>query len=131
MALIAFWTGILYDEASLQKALAFIEGCEPAALNLLRHNLPGVGLADSDRLYVDGVYSASSFLEALEYTTDLALEGLRRRHRVNAENADEGVYLEPLRQIIEERLSPAEQWRRRFHGEWQGDLATLYRQASF
>jgi glutamate--cysteine ligase len=131
MALIAFWTGILYDEASLHKALAFIEGCEPAALNLFRHNLPGVGLADSDRLDVGGVYSVSSFLEALEYTTDLALEGLRRRQRVNAENADESAYLQPLRQIIEERLSPAEQWRRRLHREWQGDLAALYRQASF
>lgn len=131
MALVAFWTGIIYDEASLQKALAFIEGCDPAALNLLRHTLPGVGLADSDRLDIEGVYPAASFMEALEAMTDLAQEGLRSRQRVNADNVDESAYLQPLRRIIAARQSPAERWRRCLHEQWQGDLARLYRQADF
>ncbi|MFC3284505.1 glutamate--cysteine ligase [Litchfieldella rifensis] len=131
MALAAFWTGILYDDQALQKALAFIAGCDVASLNQLRHRLPQLGLANSDDLPVRGVYNASSLLEALRYATELARKGLERRQKRDAQNADESVYLQPLQAIIENKFSPAEQWRERFHQQWRGDIKAIYSHASF
>ncbi|MWJ27474.1 glutamate--cysteine ligase [Halomonas sp. ZH2S] len=131
MALAAFWTGILYDDQALSKALKFIEGCDVARLNQLRHRLSEVGMAESAEVSVEGVYPAESLLAALKYVTALAHEGLKRRQKVDVDGADEALYLQPLQDIIEQRLSPAERWRKLFKHQWQGDLSPLYRHAVF
>ncbi|MBB3190699.1 glutamate--cysteine ligase [Halomonas cerina] len=131
MAVAAFWTGILYDRQALQGALALVEGCDVARLNELRHALPRLGLVGSERVPVAGIYAADSFHEALHRALGLAEAGLRRRHRLDAQGEDERRYLRPLQAIVEAGQSPAERWRARFHGVWQGDLGPLYRDAAF
>ncbi|WP_404363303.1 glutamate--cysteine ligase [Marinobacter sp.] len=131
MALAAFWTGILYDKQSLQKALEFVRGCEIGALNQLRHCLPAVGLADAVHPDVSRVYRADSLMEALEYVAGLAEQGLKRRKKTDSHNLDESVYLEPLKRILTTGLSPAEQWRKRLHSEWGEDLGLIYEHAVF
>ena len=131
LSLAAFWTGLLYDERARRQALALVEGCDAAHLNLLRHRLPGLGLADSHRISVSGVYRAASLLEALEAAFDLAHQGLERRARRDASGKNETAYLEPLRRIIGRRFSPAERWRGQLQREWRGHLGALYRHAGF
>lgn len=131
MALAAFWTRIFYDDQALSKALRFIEGCDLARLNQLRHYLPEVGMAERAEVSVAGIYPADPLLAALNYVTALAHEGLKRRQKVDVDGADEALYLQPLQDIIQARLSPAEKWSKLFQRQWQGDLSPLYRHATF
>lgn len=131
MALTAFWTGILYDDQALARALDLISNCDAPSLNQLRHRVPGLGLAGSDTVPVNGVYRASSLLDALEYATTLARDGLKRRQRLNAGNSDESVYLQPLWEILEARLSPAEKWQKVFHKDWRENIGYIYERAGF
>lgn len=131
MALAAFWTGILYDPQSLEKALGLIEILQVPALNQLRHFLPQLELAESHRVGVEHIYRAESLLEALEYALELADAGLKRRLRRDSESQDESIYLQPLNDIVARRRSPAEDWRRCYREEWQRELDQIYSQAGF
>ncbi|SFR77904.1 glutamate--cysteine ligase [Marinobacter daqiaonensis] len=131
MALAAFWTGILYDSHALQGALKLIEACDPARLNQLRHSVPWMGLSEMESVGASGVFQARSLLDALEQAVALAESGLEKRRRQDAEHADERRYLEPLKRVMEARMSPAEQWRKRFREESPQDLSFLYEEALF
>ncbi|MYL24776.1 glutamate--cysteine ligase [Halomonas alkaliantarctica] len=131
MALAAFWTGILYDESSLDAALAFIEGGEAAVFNELRHRLPSMTMSESSAVPVRGMYRAHSLGEALEYTLTLARAGLERRRKGNAHHTDETIYLKPLEHLVEERQSPAEQWQAQCQRFGRLDLSPLLNAAGF
>lgn len=131
MALAAYWTGILYDPQALEKALGLTEILQVPALNQLRHFLPQLGLAEGHRVSVEHIYRADSLLEALEYTLELAEGGLKRRARRDSEGRDESSYLKPLKDIVARRMSPAEDWRRRYRDDWQSGMDLIYSQASF
>ena len=114
-----------------KRAPSSFEALQLPALNQLRHFLPQLGLADSHKVAVDHIYRASSLLEALEYSLELAEAGLKRRQKLNSEGQDESIHLQPLRAIIARRLSPAEEWRQRYEDEWKGELDQIYSQAAF
>jgi glutamate--cysteine ligase len=62
---------------------------------------------------------------------NLALEGLRRRARLNRKGEDERGRLDPLVEAIETGRSPADRLLADFHGPWHGDIDKVFDAAAF
>ena len=118
----ALWVGLLYDPAALAAAEALVRGhhwTEFAALRPLvaRQALdapwPGGGLRDLARAMVA-----------------IARDGLRARARRDAQGRDESVHLAPLESLVAGEPTQAERWLERFHGDWNGDITPIFREAA-
>ena len=61
----------------------------------------------------------------------LAHAGLRRRGRIDYVGRDETRHLEPLQQIIDLGVSPAEEMLAKYHGAWKGSVEPAYDEYAF
>ena len=57
--------------------------------------------------------------------------GLARRARVNASDANEAVFLEPLIEFVEANQTPAERKLELFHGKWNGSVDPLFAEFAY
>jgi glutamate--cysteine ligase len=121
VALSAFWTGLLYDEISLEAAWELVKPWTAEQRETLRRDVPRLGLATP--------FDRSSIFDAAAQAVGIAEAGLVRRARLNAEGRDETIYLAPLEETIRTGKSPAERWLEKFHGEWNGDVTPIFRAA--
>lgn len=99
-ALSALWTGLYYDQTSLDAAEALTEDYAEAELTGLRNEVWQHGLAASFR----GKPLAALATQVVQ----LAHDGLARRARKNASGQDETVVLAPLRTLVERGWTPAD-----------------------
>ncbi len=120
-ALSAFWTGLLYDEVSLEAAYELIEPWTEEERARLRREVPRLGLMTP--------HDRSNLFDVAAQAVGIAEAGLVRRGRTNAAGKDETIYLAPLEEVIQTAQSPAERWLERFRGEWNGDLTRIFREA--
>jgi glutamate--cysteine ligase len=118
-ALSAFWTGLLYDELSLDAAWELVQHWTAADRAALRNAVPRTALHTP----IPG--------SKLQFGTvaDLAREivgiseaGLVRRALTNDAGDDETIYLKPLEGLLTGGTTPAEKLLARYEGEWGGDL---------
>jgi glutamate--cysteine ligase len=121
VALSAFWTGLLYDEVSLEAAYELIEPWDQNERERLRREVPRLGLQTP--------HDRSTLYDAAAQAVGIAEAGLVRRNRLNGEGKDETVHLAPLEEIIHHACSPADKWLEKFRGEWNGDLTRIFREA--
>jgi glutamate--cysteine ligase len=61
----------------------------------------------------------------------IAGAGLAARGRLNAAGDDERGFLDPLHEVVESGLTPAERLLQAYHGAWKGDITRIYDEASF
>jgi glutamate--cysteine ligase len=120
-ALSAFWTGLLYDDISLEAAWELVKNWSQEDRDYLRREVPRLGLATP--------FDRSSIFDAAAQAVGIAEAGLVRRNRLNGEGRDETIYLAPLEQTIRTGKSPAERWLEKFRGEWNGDLTQIFKEA--
>ncbi len=71
-------------------------------------------------------------------TRDLALRaleraaaGLQRRARVNANGADERIFLTPLMEFADANETPAERKLSLFHGDWNGNIDPVFQEFAY
>jgi glutamate--cysteine ligase len=121
LALSAFFTGLLYDPASVQGALDLIAPWSVAQLQALRDDVPRLGLA----AHIGGRSLQNIAREVLA----LARAGLARRARLNHAGADETIYLDVLEERIASGTSAAQHWLERFAGPWGGDVRPVFDEA--
>jgi len=122
-ALPAFWTGILYDPGALDEALALIADWTEEERQALRDQVPRLGLSTPFR----GLTLRNVARDAV----NLALEGLRRRARLNRKGEDERTALDPLVETIETERSPADRLLADYHGPWHGDIDKVFETQAF
>jgi glutamate--cysteine ligase len=122
-ALPAFWVGLLYDEANLAACTDITRDWTLEERQQLREDVARVGL----KAEIHGRTVRDLAGELLE----LAHQGLARRKRFNAAGDHEGGFLNPLDKIVERGTTPAEIKLDRYHGEWGGDLAELFRKHAY
>jgi glutamate--cysteine ligase len=122
-ALPAFWTGLLYDQHALDDAVALIADWTEDERQALRDQVPRLGLATPFR--------GLTLRDVARDIVNLALEGLRRRARLNRRGEDERGALDPLVEIIEEGHSPADRLLAEFHGSWHGDIDKVFETNAF
>src|SRR5262249_20849761 len=93
-ALPAFWTGLLYDQKALDDAVALIADWTEDERQTLRDQVPRLGLATPFR--------GLTLRNVARDVVNLALDGLRRRARLNRKGEDERDALDPLVETIEQ-----------------------------
>ncbi|MDB5612673.1 MAG: glutamate--cysteine ligase [Devosia sp.] len=108
-ALSAFWTGLLYDDVSLEAAYELIEPWSAEERDHMRREVPRLGL--------ETPHDRSNVYDIAAQAVGIAEAGLVRRNRLNAQGKDETIHLAPLEETIRLAKSPAERWLDKFRGE--------------
>ena len=122
-ALPAFWVGLLYDDAALDAAWDLVKNFSMEERNQLRDDVPRLGLRT---LFRDGSLRDLA-IEALK----IAHAGLRRRAVVSSNGADETSFIEPLMEIADAGLTPAEHKLALFAGPWNGSVDPVFREYAY
>ena len=121
VALSAFWTGLLYDEVSLESAWELVKGWSEEDRDYLRREVPRLGLSTP--------FDRSSLFDIAAQAVGIAEAGVVRRTRLNRAGQDETIHLAPLEETIRTSKSPAERWLEKFRGEWNGSVLPLFTEA--
>ena len=122
-ALPAFWVGLLYDESNLAACVDLTRDWTLEERQRLREDVARVGLKAEIR--------GRTVRDLAAELLGLAHQGLARRARFNPGGDHEGGFLNPLNKIVERGTTPAEVKLDRYHGEWGGDLAGLFRKYAY
>jgi glutamate--cysteine ligase len=117
-ALPAFWTGLLYDQASLDAAWDLVKDWSAEERQTLRDDVPRLGFNAEIR----GRPVRALAREMIA----LARAGLERRARLDRAGRDETHFLQPLAMLVEGGETPAEILLRKFHGEWNGSVEPVF-----
>jgi glutamate--cysteine ligase len=106
-ALPALWVGLLYDETAMDEAFALTEGWTREDHDQLRRDVP--------RLALNTQFRGRPLRELAAKVLEIAQGGLERRNKIGVRGRNECHYLDPLVEIAELGVTPAE------------DLLDLYR----
>jgi glutamate--cysteine ligase len=120
-ALSAFWTGLLYDDVSLEAAYELIEPWSEEERDHMRREVPRHGLLTP--------HDRSNLYDVAAQAVGIAEAGLVRRDRRNEQGKDESIHLAPLEETIRLAKSPAQRWLDKYHGQWNGDLTRIFKEA--
>src|ERR1700730_13620415 len=123
LALSAFWTGILYDDLSLDAAWDLVKDWTAAERQKLRDEVPKAGLAAT-------IHGRTAGEIAGEIVT-LARNGLARRQHLDGNGQDETRYLEILDDRLERGTTPAQELLEKFNGPWAGSVDPIYAEQAY
>ena len=122
-ALPAYWTGLLYDDLSLDAAWDLVKGWSAAQRQKLRDDVPKLGFSAS--------IAGRQVLQLAKMTLTLAEEGLARRRRLDAVGHDERRYLQPLQEYVTRGITPAEELLEKFRGPWGGSVDPVFKEYAY
>jgi glutamate--cysteine ligase len=123
-ALPAFWVGLLYDQGALDAAWNLVKGWSIAEHDRLRSEVPKLALKAASP-------NGGTLRDLAREVMAIADAGLKSRGRLNAAGDSEQGFLNPLHEIVDSGLTPAERLLEAYHGRWNGDLSKVYDEASF
>jgi glutamate--cysteine ligase len=119
----ALWTGLLYDEDSLEAAWDLVKDWSAAERQQLRDEVPRRGF--------NAVIAGVPVLDIARTTVELARRGLARRDRNDVNGCDETRYLEPIEDYLERGITPAEELLEKFHGPWGGSVEPVFTEYAY
>ena len=119
----AFWTGILYDDASLDAAWDRVKDWTAEERQKLRDDVPTLGF----KAEIRGV----SVQELARQTLEISRAGLARRNRKGRAGNDETQYLAPLEESVARGITPAEELLEKFHGPWNGSVEPIFSEYAY
>ena len=122
-ALPALWVGLLYDQGALDAAWDLVKDWSTADHDFLRAETPKSGLAT--------MFRGRALSELAREVVEIAHAGLRARKQLNADGADETMYLAPLDRAVASGQAPADELLAKWHGEWKGSFAALFRDCAY
>jgi glutamate--cysteine ligase len=118
VALSAFWTGLLYDDAALDGAWDLVKGWNAQQRQKLRADVPTQAL----KATIDGRSAQDIARDALA----LAREGLKRRAHLDEAGRDETRHLVYAEEIASSGRTSAERLLERYHGAWGGSVKPAF-----
>lgn len=122
-ALPAFWTGLLYDQSSLDAAWDLVKDWTEAERQALRDMVPRLALAAPFRHHPLATIARE--------VVDIARAGLEARHITNWEGASEAVYLSPIENTLSLKKTRANRLVDLYHGAWSGDISRVFTDAAY
>ncbi len=122
-ALPAFWTGLLYEQASLDAAYDLIKDWTAEERQQLRDDVP--------RLALKTPFRNGTVLGIARAAVDLASAGLKARGHAGLDSADETVFLQALMDITASGQTEAERLLARYHGDWKGDVRPIFTEGAY
>ncbi len=117
-SLTALWVGLLYDDNSLDAAWDLVKNWSAQDRQQLRDDVPKLGFAARIR--------GRTLFEVATEVLSLSRAGLEGRNRRNISGLDESVYLEPLEDLVERGITPAEELLQKFNNEWRGSVEPIF-----
>ena len=122
-ALPALWTGLLYDNETLDAASDIIKGWH---LNeILNFKI------ESSKTGLDALIQNKSGWRITEEVLEIAVHGLKKRKEFNLSGEDETVFLEYLFNILNTKQVTASKVLNSFNNDWGKDFKKLYGELSF
>ena len=122
-ALPAFWVGLLYDDESRDSAWDLIKNWTAEDHQFLRNEVPRCALKTPFR----NISIRDIALDALE----IAHKGLSRRGIKDSVGLDETHFLNPLFQIAESGLTPAEELIRAYERRWNKNIDPIFKEYAY
>jgi len=122
-ALPAFWTGLLYDQASLDAAYDMIRDWTAEERETLRAQVPRSALKTPFR--------QGSVQDLAKQTLEISRAGLKARNRLDQKGADETHFLNDLDVIARTGQTPADLLLAKYHSEWNGDIDRVFEDRAY
>ena len=120
----AFWTGLLYDENSLNKTQEIVEGWSQDDRDYLYKNTPKEGLSCR--------FKEGTVLNVAQNLFEISKEGLERRNILNDKKQyNETYYLKDLEKNLSNNQSPADVLINNFNNHWNKDINNIYSENIF
>lgn len=106
-----FWTGILYEQSSLDAAWDLVKDWTAAEREAMRQSVRVLGL----RTPVPG---GGTLQDLAKQVLAISRNGLKARAKHNSSGDDETGFIAELDEIAESGLTPADRLLELYHGEW-------------
>ncbi len=117
-ALPAFWTGLLYDGASLDAAWSLVKSWTMEERQTLRDAVPRLGLK--------APFRNVTLRDIAHDVVAMSRAGLKARGIIGPLGDDETVFVETVEETVRRGQTPAEDLLERFHGVWRGDVDQVF-----
>jgi len=121
-ALPALWKGLLYDEATLNKAWDMVKDWQHGDVVELMQNVPKTALKTS---FLD-----KNVHHFAEIVLNLAKEGLNNIAVCDEKGRCEAQYLTPLFEVVSSGETQSDKWLKLYHGAWHQNIDCLFKEAS-
>ena len=119
----ALWSGIFYDQTSLDAAWDLVKDWTAEERETLRASVP--------KLAFRTPFRNTTVLELAQRMLEIASHGLRARAMLDSSGSSEDGFLQPLTEIVQRGQTRAEELLALYHGEWGGDLRRLFKGYNF
>ncbi|MFP6734358.1 MAG: glutamate--cysteine ligase [Rhodospirillales bacterium] len=122
-ALPAFWVGLLYDDDALAAAADLIGGWSYQEIEALRRDVPRTALKTPFR--------SGTVQDLAQDVLAMAKDGLARRARPDGNSRDETGFLDPLLEIAQSGVTPADEILALYDGAWNGDVTPVFEKLAY
>jgi glutamate--cysteine ligase len=119
----ALWTGIYYDQTALDAAWDMVKDWTDEERQAMRSAVPVQGFKTPFRETTVGALA--------HLMLEISSAGLRLRAAEDSAGMTEDGFLNPLRELVDRGYTRAEELLGRYHGEWNRDLAPLFKEYNF
>jgi glutamate--cysteine ligase len=123
VALSAFWTGLLYDEAALDGAWDLVKAWSAEQREQLRADVP--------KLALKATIAGRSVQDVARDALALSRAGLQRRACSDESGQDETRHLAYAEEIVTSGRTQAERLLERYHGAWSGSVEPAFSECMF
>jgi glutamate--cysteine ligase len=122
-ALPAFWVGLLYDDKALDDITSLISDWSFHEISSLRDLVPMAALQTPFR---NGILQ-----DVAKDVLEISRQGLSRRASFNKSDEDESIFLNPLHEIVESGITPAEEMLLRYNKDWDGKIEPVFQEYAY
>jgi glutamate--cysteine ligase len=123
VALSAFWTGLLYDQAALDGAWNLVKSWSAEQREKLRADVP--------KLALKAIVAGRPVQEVARDALALSAAGLKRRALLDGAGRDETRHLAYAQEIVASGRTAAERLLERYHGPWKGSVRPAFTECAF
>jgi glutamate--cysteine ligase len=119
----AFWTGLLYDEDSLNQALEYVENWNYQDIYNAYLEVPKKGF--------DTEIKNKKIFDHAKKLVDLSALGLKNRNQINSKGMDENIFLKDIHNFIKDKKSPAQYLIEKYNTKWKQDIFKIFDEEAF
>jgi glutamate--cysteine ligase len=119
----ALWVGIYYDQVSLDAAWDLVKTWTTEERQAMRDAVPRQAFKTPFRDRTVG--------DLAREMLDISAAGLRRRAQTDSIGSNEEGFIQPLFELVNRRMTRAEEMLNHFEGDWAGDMSRLFSEYNF
>ena len=119
----AFWTGLLYDENSLDQALEYVKNWNYKDIYNAYLEVPKKGF--------DTEIKNKKIFEHAKKLIEFSALGLKNRKQLNSKGMDENIFLKDIHNFIKDKKSPAQSLIEKYNTRWKQDIFKIFDEEAF